>query len=285
MVYLNSYYDKQKPKDSNKYISGCKTSASKDEKDLVEIEKRTKNLKTLTLIKIEIIFNFIEYLIFVNLFFQIKAEHLITLNLTGRPTTSPNYEKIINCSIIPEPSKIYEEESLADSSNYKYEDNYLKYKCLKNSCNITLFWSNTILYAQSEEVILSEVINNVISTTNNELISNANYMFSGCEKILEIDFTQFRSDEIVTMSHMFDGCTSLIKIKGLSTKNVRNFSYLFNHCISLKDLDNISMITTQNDLQIDTKYMFADCQNLETIDLNKFKVKNIVDMNSIFSRA
>ena len=58
-----------------------------------------------------------------------------------------------------------------------------------------------------------------------------------------------RIDNIIDMSYMFEGCSSLSSltyISNLETNNVTNMSYMFKGCSSLSSLPNISKWNTNN---------------------------------------
>jgi len=70
---------------------------------------------------------------------------------------------------------------------------------------------------------------------------------------------------------MFDGCSSLIDIKGLENWNVLNgkyFSYMFSECSSLKDTKELKNWNVSNGN--DFSYMLKDCFSL--LDINYYKI-------------
>ena len=87
------------------------------------------------------------------------------------------------------------------------------------------------------------------------------------------------------LSHIFDGCISLISISDISqwnTCNVIDMSYMFNYCFSLESLSDISNWSTKN--VKDISYLFCRCSSLKSIsDISKWNTNNIIKMNNIFS--
>ena len=61
-------------------------------------------------------------------------------------------------------------------------------------------------------------------------------MFSGCENIKYINFSNFSSSNVKDMSYMFSGCKSLQSLPDISkwnTNNVNNMNWMFSGCESL----------------------------------------------------
>jgi len=88
-----------------------------------------------------------------------------------------------------------------------------------------------------------DIINNFKLIWYNEINSTKN-MFYTCNKIIEIDFSNFDTSEVTDMIRMFGECTSLISlnISNFNTSKVKRMGYMFNSCSSLKSL-NLSILT------------------------------------------
>ena len=55
-------------------------------------------------------------------------------------------------------------------------------------------------------------------------------MFSGCENIKSIEFSNFTTSNVNNLSSVFSGCKSLNSLPDISnwnTRNVKNMSYMF----------------------------------------------------------
>ena len=111
---------------------------------------------------------------------------------------------------------------------------------------------------------------------------NAKNMFRNCKIIKEIDFSFFDVSRIFNMEHMFDSCTSLTSVLNFFPENVQDMSYLFHNCISLTyvEFNNTANLTYTK--AINMEFMFSNCISLPFIDLEVFKTKNVVNMNSMF---
>ena len=185
----------------------------------------------------KVVFYLFEYFIFLFLIQPILLSYENNITLTIMKST--NNEIILNYQNI-EGNPI-----IIDPQNYEYDDsvpNQLKYHCESDICNITLSFSDN-------------------------MTANASEMFKGCNTIISIDFTNFNTSNITSMSNMFENCTSLTSIVNLSTKEVHNYSYMFYNCFKLKNIENFQM---QRDVSIDIymEYMFANCIELESINIS-----------------
>ena len=82
-------------------------------------------------------------------------------------------------------------------------------------------------------------------------ITNMGYIFSGCYSSLESlpDISEWDTQNITNMSHMFYKCNSLKSLPDISkwnTKNVTDMSDMFYNCSSLESLPDISKWDTKN---------------------------------------
>ena len=99
------------------------------------------------------------------------------------------------------------------------------------------FLSSEIKVTSPIEKPYSELILDPKEVKLNQTIDtiNLNYL-SGEDKNKRI---------INDLSHMFDGCSSLLKFGALSTwnsNNIKNMSYMFNNCVSLISLPDLSQL-------------------------------------------
>ena len=143
-------------------------------------------------------------------------------------------------------------------------------------------YDNTIV-SISSQLNLNSCVNTVIITFSSSLTS-CSYMFSGCNKIIEIDLTDFDSSQIKKINNMFDGCTSLksINFGSFQTSNVNDMLETFENCEQLETLDLSSFITTQ---VTDFHYMFAGCKSLKKLDLSNFRTSNGICMHHMFQNC
>ena len=107
-------------------------------------------------------------------------------------------------------------------------------------------------------------------------------LFTFCDCIEEVNFINFKRDDIIDMREMFAFCKSLSKInlENVKTNNVKKMSQMFRSCLSLTEIDlsnlNLSNVTHIND-------MFSGCGNLKKINLKNIDTSNVINMNNIFN--
>lgn len=95
----------------------------------------------------------------------------------------------------------------------------------------------------------------------------------------------FRDETHTTCSNWFNGCTNLTSIEGienLNTSNVTNMSGMFAQCSNLETLDlshfNTERVTTMTQ-------MFYGCTKLHKLNISSFNTKNVISMNQMFSNC
>lgn len=111
-------------------------------------------------------------------------------------------------------------------------------------------------------------------------ITDASFMFAGCQSIEEIDISAFKDLEPQTAQGMFKCCRCLKRVKGLKIgKNCRDMSEMFMHCKSLEELDvsgwNVDSVTSMNGL-------FLNCRKLKQIDMSSWNPQLLEDSSSMF---
>ena len=57
-------------------------------------------------------------------------------------------------------------------------------------------------------------------------------MFIGCSSLTTINISNFNTNNVTDMSHMFNGCSSLkeLNLSNFNTNNVTNMGYMFSGC-------------------------------------------------------
>ena len=110
------------------------------------------------------------------------------------------------------------------------------------------------------------------------------YMFYECDKLTNIDLSNFNTQDVTNMRSMLSFCWSLtnINLSNFDTQNVTDMSDMFYECKSLKNI-NLSYFNTQN--VSDMKYMFYDCSSLININLSNFNTQNVTDMSDMFRKC
>ncbi len=91
-------------------------------------------------------------------------------------------------------------------------------------------------------------------------------LFAGCEKLTEIDLTNFDTSSLRGATSMFNGCTSLVRInlEGFRTENVQSMGSMFANCVKLYMLDLSGFKLAEN---ANIRGIFDRCVSLYQIKL------------------
>ena len=114
-----------------------------------------------------------------------------------------------------------------------------------------------------------------------EAINDMSSMFYSCKSLIEVDFSSFNTEKIISMSLMFMYCESLTKVNfsACNTQNLTNMAWMFDGCENLIRV-NFSSFDTQK--VIDMQNMLSECMNLKKVDLSSFDVQNVANMTYMF---
>jgi len=127
----------------------------------------------------------------------------------------------------------------------------------------------------------------IIELRININLTDCSYMFSGCNNIKYIYFSNFNTSKVKNMSFMFYGCESLNSLPDISkwiTSNVNNMSYMFSGCESLNSLPDISKWITSKVNNM--SYMFSWCNSLNSLpDISKWNTSKVKNMSGMFDRC
>lgn len=107
-------------------------------------------------------------------------------------------------------------------------------------------------------------------------------MFNNCQSVKKLDVSSFKTENVKSMTAMFQTCPKLEEIifgDNFNTSNVTKMAYMFWNCSGLNSLD-ISHFDTSNVTNMDT--MFAYCSGLTSLDLTKFNTSEVTKMSCMF---
>ena len=112
-------------------------------------------------------------------------------------------------------------------------------------------------------------------------LTKLDYMFYNCDSLIDLDFSNFNTENVTNMEYMFFYCTSLtnLNISNFNTKKVTNMKSMFYKCSSLSSL-NLSNFNTENVTNMEN--MFSNCESLQALNLSNFNTKNVTKMSSMF---
>ena len=110
------------------------------------------------------------------------------------------------------------------------------------------------------------------------------YMFRGCNSLIELNISNFDTSSVTDMSSMFSSCSSLTEIEGLEnfdTSKVTTMELMFDGCSSLEHI-NVDNFNTS--LVKSMMAMFNNCDALIEIDgIENFDTSKVTNMGSMFS--
>ena len=121
-----------------------------------------------------------------------------------------------------------------------------------------------------------------IDYLNTSKVTDMNYMFYDCERLIQLDVTNFDTKNVTNMKAMFGGCMDLLHldVTNFDTQNVTNMSLMFGGCMRLQQLD-VTKFKTQNVTNMSE--MFSHCKELKQLDVTNFDTNNVTDMSLMFS--
>lgn len=128
-------------------------------------------------------------------------------------------------------------------------------------------------YSKADAIISAE-----IKVTG---MTDASYMFSGCNNLCSVDVSGFDTGQVIDMSRMFCGCSSLkeLDLSNFDTSQVTNMGSMFSECSSLTRLDLSNFDTGQ---VTDVRGMFGDCTELIDLDLSGMDFTQEPDPHEMF---
>ena len=104
-------------------------------------------------------------------------------------------------------------------------------------------------------------------------------LFQGLSYLIEVDFSELKTDYIRSMENLFNSCPDLTKVNFDNiTPNLKNISHMLYRCYSLITANlyfNTSKVTHMD-------YMLYYCENLKFLDLSSFKLENLINSDSMF---
>ena len=124
--------------------------------------------------------------------------------------------------------------------------------------------------------------NALVKIKFNTILTNIDFLFQYCDDLLYIDFSNFNSSEITSMSSTFLGDTNLQKVNftSFNSSKVKTMDFLFAGCEKLIEV-NTEFLNTKNIVSMSG--MFIGCKSLRTVNLTNFDMSNIEDVGGMFA--
>ena len=142
------------------------------------------------------------------------------------------------------------------------------YQCL-NLTDVS-FVNQSILYPENMLGMFADcpsLVNINWGKVNTSKVTNMGALFTNCVSLESIDISALNTQSNTTLHHMFCGCSNLKNIiwgNTFSTANVKNVSYMFAYCTSIKELD-LSCFDLSGFEPRGTNMMLYDCDRLEKV--------------------
>ncbi|MBR3985767.1 MAG: BspA family leucine-rich repeat surface protein [Bacteroidales bacterium] len=118
---------------------------------------------------------------------------------------------------------------------------------------------------------------------NTYALKNMGEMFSGCTHLTGVTNTgfsgnsTFTTENVTTMHHLFNGCTSLVSISSLSSFNtgkVGEMNAMFYNCSALQSID-LSTFNTGKVTNMECMFYGCSNTNLTSLDLSSFNTESV----------
>ena len=134
------------------------------------------------------------------------------------------------------------------------------------------------------------------------------YWFAFCKNLTTADLTKLETSNVANMTNMFNFCSSLTKLEGVSdwntskvesmssmfalcpltsldlsnwdTSNVEHLQCMFSTCSSLTSVGDISNWETSK--VVSMADMFTGCSSLKTLNLSNWDISNVAKLNGMF---
>ena len=115
----------------------------------------------------------------------------------------------------------------------------------------------------------------------NEKTIETEVMFCACSSLIEVDVSNWKTDNVTTMDGMFCGCRNIktLDVSNWNTENVMDMASMFEECSSLTNLDVSGWKTEKVE---NMSWMFYDCSSLTDLDVSKWETGNVTDMYAMF---
>ena len=144
--------------------------------------------------------------------------------------------------------------------------------------------NNTLINSYQYYLNCSENQTNIFKIIFDNALNSTSWMFSGCNNITEIDFSNFDSSKIIEMDDMFLNCSSLISLDLSNFNKIEHIikTSIFRGCERLKyiNLKNFEIISPEFFSLLPNNSIIC-FENKEEKNLNwkNFKIKKIVNCN------
>ena len=159
--------------------------------------------------------------------------------------------------------------------------------------NLTTLNINTWTLSSTNKItslqqMFSQCINLVSLDISNFIMNNVydlSYTFYFCRSLTNLNIQGWNLFNIKNLYSTFNGCNSLTYINGINTWNycgINNMICTFNNCTNLSTLNFNCSLTNNFYSVINCQNTFADCWNIDNINLSQGNFYNLTQANNMF---
>ena len=146
---------------------------------------------------------------------------------------------------------------------------------------------NTLRRIEEIELNEGEIVGNrnglsQILVSFKEPLSNLDFMFQGCEDLINVDLSNINSSSINSSIYTFTNCQNLetVNFTSVNTSNVESMDFLFAGCNNLLELVGFESLNASSVKK--TTGMFSDCTSIRKVNLSGFDMDNVEEQNGMF---
>ena len=127
------------------------------------------------------------------------------------------------------------------------------------------------------------LININLSNFDSEEVTDMSFMFYLCKYLFEVNLSNLNTKKLTNIMGMFGFChfIKIIDFSDFDTSNVTDMKSLFFFCFELEKIKFSSKFNTRN--VVDMNMMFIGCKSLKNLDLSNFNTQNVTNMSLMFS--
>ena len=164
---------------------------------------------------------------------------------------------------------------------YSIENFFKGYENVK-SIDISLLDLSEIKSANSCFYGCKNLVDLKLPSCNFSKCEDLSYFFAGCSNLKNINCENWTLFSIVSMTHLFDNCKNLISITLPQTGDkLKDISYMFANC---ENLNTVISLNSFNTINIENmSHLFYNCFNLQSIDsIKNWNTKNLINVEYLF---
>ena len=164
---------------------------------------------------------------------------------------------------------------------YSIENFFNGYENVK-SIDISLLDLSEIKSAKSCFYACKNLVDLKLPSCNFSKCEDLSYFFAGCSNLKNINCENWTLFSIVSMTHLFDNCKNLVSITLPQTGDkLKDISYMFANC---ENLNTVISLNSFNTINIENMSgLFYNCFNLQSVDaIKNWNTKNLINVEYLF---